>query len=54
MSEFLILTVLGEDKSLKYRNPYNPCLRQEQNKNDIDDSNYQMSNKIKGIYDAMN
>lgn len=50
MSEFLILTVLGEDKSLKYRNPYNPCLRQEQNKNDIDDSNYQMSKKTKGQY----
>lgn len=54
MSEFLILTVLGENKSSKYKNPYNPCLRQEQNKKGIDDSNYQMSNKIKGIYDAMN
>lgn len=50
MSEFLILTVLGENKSLKYKNPYNPCLRQEQNKKGIDDSNYQMSNKIKGQY----
>lgn len=54
MSEFLILTVLGENKSLKYKNPYNPCLRQEQNNKGIDVSNYQMSNKIKGIYDAMN
>lgn len=50
MSEFLILTVLGENKSLKYKNPYNPCLIQEQNKKGIDDSNYQMSNKIKGQY----
>lgn len=50
MSEFLILTVLGENKSSKYKNPYNPCLRQEQNKKGIDDSNYQMSNKIKGQY----
>lgn len=50
MSEFLILTVLGENKSLKYKNPYNPCLRQEQNNKGIDDSNYQMSNKIKGQY----
>lgn len=48
MSEFLILTVLGENKSLKYKNPYNPCLRQEQNKKGIDDSNYQMSIKLKG------
>lgn len=50
MSEFLILTVLGENKSSKYKNPHNPCLRQEQNKKGIDDSNYQMSNKIKGQY----
>lgn len=50
MSEFLILTALGENKSSKYKNPYNPCLRQEQNKKGIDDSNYQMSNKIKGQY----
>lgn len=50
MSEFLILTVLGENKSSKYKNPYNPCLRQEQNNKGIDDSNYQMSNKIKGQY----
>lgn len=48
MSEFLILTVLGENKSLKYKNPYKT--RQEQNKKGIDDSSYQMSNKIKGQY----
>lgn len=50
MSEFLILTVLGENKLLEYKNPYNPCLRQEQNNKGIDVSNYQMSNKSKGQY----